>query len=785
MEKPYRPVFTDFSGGWSPSRSPGSLDPRQLRDLNNYVIGPRGEIMTRPALLRADTDAAPTEIFHLNIVNGEHTTDTWGLLIGINSGANDYFLLDTTGQTALTDIDSSASNDPYPNIRSLRYKKIYYTFGDGLSNAFSQTAVRADVDDETDFQQISIDAPGSGPTLAAAAGGALPAAVYYGVVTFYNSRTGCESVISATGTATTAAGNLQIAWTNIPVASGAGTGAAQVDSRRLWRTLPNQTNEYYLVGTLADNTTTVFTDNVAVQSMGSRVSIDSQLAVGASGGPCIWRERYWQPASISAVGYGTSINSVAYSKVGLVEQFASDAFLPVGTDDTSDVVSCAAGDDFLIVFKYVGLWRITGTGPSNFRVDKLKSPAGLADTYAYALGPSGIFFLGSDGYFYVTDGTSVRNISERLGKLNLHVGPSEEGPSPTQVQSIVFPSRNWFMTVVYVPAAAESPVGSTATVYVYDYKQDAWCYWEFDPENAAKPRPRCFNLGYNSVGRAPRLYIGVQADSAAYVYYLEDDLFESDHNHTDVYTTTGEGGLADVSISPARSIRTKDFDALDFGGAAGDAFIVSQVYVRIFWPTSIEDGSTPDTNWDLKFTFKLYGDTNTGVVVPPILSNTGTIRWSTEDRANGQWHAIGLSSQQHAVTSIGLEAVSVEGEAPRRHSITGIGFEVKFINRDYIQAGQMLTANLTADISGNVVSGAGGTVYLCPSDPDVPSQSTTADISGDYTFADLPIGEYLIIGTDAGNTSSGIIDVTLDGISLVGQDIILDIPDGSSGCPIA
>jgi len=863
-----------------------------LHDLNNYIIGPDGELMTRPPLLRAGTTIHPAQIYHLNITGGESTSDDWGLLVGDNGSGGSYFRFDDTSINQLTDVDSSATLTPYPNIKSFVYKDIFYVFGDGVSNQFTsiENVVRADVFDEKDFQAAGIDAPVGGPTVAPAAGGSLPDATYKCVVTFYNHRTGAESAPSPLATVTTLAPNSQIAWSAIPVASGAGTGAAQVDYRRLWRTLPNQVNEYYLVGTLIDNTTTVFADNVAVESMGSRVSLQSRAAFACLGSGTMWRERMWSPGVLASSSIGKDQTAMVYSQIGLIEDFMSDGFIVVGANDVSPLVTSEACDDFLLVFKKLSVWRVSGTGPSNFRIDRLRSPAGIADTYAVASGPPGTFFLGSDGYFYFTDGGSVTNISQQLGKLDLHVGlGSTDGPVATQVQSVLWPSRNWFMTVVYAQApacsgtvhgiigdgtgpasgavgangwavlcsdddevkyevqangsgvwsipnvacgtynliirddagtayrlansaavvtngvntdtgtrtlntagvaptcpggAAPTAAGSISTIYVYDYVKHAWSYWNFDQTTPTKPRPRCLIIGYNSVGLSSRLYAGGQTDDAAFVNYFDDDLFLSANNATDIATEVG-GDLTDTYVAPARSIRTKDFDAKDFGGVAGDGFIITQVLVRIAWPTSIEDSNSPDSNWPLNLEFNLYGNVNLNTTVPALIAGPSSIAWSTEDRANDQWHAVGLSSQQQSVTSIGLEIVSAEGDAPRRHSITGIAFEVVFTNRNYIQAGQSLTSNITSTISGTVTGGAGGTVYLCPADPDVPSTSTVADGSGNYSFSGLVAGTYTIIGTNSGNTSSGvhIIEVEL-GVNVV-ENFILDIPSGSTGCPVA
>jgi hypothetical protein len=245
--------------------------------------------------------------------------------------------------------------------------------------------------------------------------------------------------------------------------------------------------------------------------------------------------------------------------------------------------------------------------------------------------------------------------------------------------------------------------------------------------------------------------------------------------------------ITDTDISPARSIRTKDFDAKDFGLEPGSAFIVRQVWVRVGWPVSITDNTTPDTNWPLEFTFKLHGDTNLDQATGSVLATTAALSWSSEDRANDQWHAVGLSSQEHATTSVGLEIVSVEGDAPRRHSITGIAFDVEGIKRNFIQPEQMLHDNITTSISGTVTGGENGTAYLCPSDPlNFADQRTVSiDEFGAYEFADINPGTYEIYVNNDGNTESDTAIVVVAFGDMLVEDFPTLTPGASPGCPIA
>lgn len=687
--------FTDFSGGWVPSRHASRMQDNELRDLKNYVVGPRGQLITRPPLRMTGSQVNPSQIMALGVHHGEATDGApWGCMI-VDDGTGFTYkgFDDTTNLINLTDRDANSSQTPKGPARIIRYKGIYYAL---FWSDFNTRAVeRIDPNDDDDFQIAGIQQPdfgGSGPTVAASAGGTLADATYQCAYTFYNPRTGIESVLSPITTVTTASPNSQISWSNINVAVDTpSTGYAQVRYRRLYRTLPDQTAEFYLVTTLADNTTTTYTDSVEPQNLGARI-LTSRSRFGNPnlsrlpeyGGFCMWRERLWMPITeVNPFGGGTLVTEyLTYSPPGLVETFELDALIPVGANESTPLMTCEGLDDRLIVFKGGSVWRLTGTSPSNFDMVQMTAPTGTPTPYANAKGAGKVFFFGSDGYVYFTDGVQVFNISERLGRLDL-IDSSDFSGTATEVHGVVWASRNTFLLSKY------NPTDRTSIVYAYDYVKDAWSYWTTGAtESDTVPTPRCWALGHDVTNFSNRLYVGAQRSSDAWVMTFEDDLYNFTENITD-QAPDDEGDPVDVS--PPRSIRTKDFSL--FG--AGEAFFVRQVYVKVEWDVSITSATVPDANYPLNLSFTLYADTNTDVVVPSILAGPVSVAWSTQDNMNGQWFAIGLSSQQWSTTSVGLGIASTAGEAPRRHAITGIAFDAVPLNRALAQPGVQFTANVT------------------------------------------------------------------------------------------
>jgi hypothetical protein len=121
-----------------------------------------------------------------------------------------------------------------------------------------------------DEAPVSVTAPGVGPTaalLSPTAAGVVEDGTHSYSVTFVtaNGET-TPSPASSIVTVVDQAVDGQVRLTGIPVSTQAG-----VTARRIYRTVAGNTGSRKLVGTLADNTTTVFTDNVADASLGATV----------------------------------------------------------------------------------------------------------------------------------------------------------------------------------------------------------------------------------------------------------------------------------------------------------------------------------------------------------------------------------------------------------------------------------------------------------------------------------------------------------------------------------
>ncbi len=145
-----------------------------------------------------------------------------------------------------------------------------YPFPSGMSPASGAWWVER-VDYPLLVPGSAIAAPGSAPTLAAAAGAGLGIGAYQYAVTLVTASG--ETIPGPVAGVTTTSGNQQVNLSSIPLgptpAPLSGTSASvTVLSRRLYRTIAGG-NGLLLLATLADNTTTSYLDSAADSALGA------------------------------------------------------------------------------------------------------------------------------------------------------------------------------------------------------------------------------------------------------------------------------------------------------------------------------------------------------------------------------------------------------------------------------------------------------------------------------------------------------------------------------------
>lgn len=112
-----------------------------------------------------------------------------------------------------------------------------------------------------------ITTPSSAATAADSGTGSvqgIDTGTYYYKVTFYSSYSGLESNVSASANATTPSDTYVVNLTSIPTSTD-----NSVTARKIYRTKLDDTTVYYLLTTIADNTTTIYEDSKDDTELGS------------------------------------------------------------------------------------------------------------------------------------------------------------------------------------------------------------------------------------------------------------------------------------------------------------------------------------------------------------------------------------------------------------------------------------------------------------------------------------------------------------------------------------
>lgn len=245
-------------------------------------------------------------------------------------------------------------------------------------------------------------APITAPTAATGAAGVLTGAYFYKVSFVYDSVTEHESSVYSVASNQVNPVSQQVGLTSVPLG---GTG---VTSRRIYRTKASVTSNplYYFVGTIADNTTTVFTDNVADAALSAvQAPTDNGIPPQA---------KYW--AMMKGRMYALNIASpivrrgrLQFSAISTTERNPDGTVSVHGRGpeiwpspyyiDIGDVNGVGNGlmvmGDTLVIFMGNEIHLLRDNGASDMNVWKAEGNVGcIAGGSVVDMGKLGIFFLG-------------------------------------------------------------------------------------------------------------------------------------------------------------------------------------------------------------------------------------------------------------------------------------------------------------------------------------------------------------------------------------------------------
>jgi hypothetical protein len=309
--------------------------------------------------------------------------------------------------------------------------------------------------DGTTATTYGIVAPSTGASVAAGAAG-TPSGTYEVRYTFYNGTTGHESSASATS------GTVTLASQILAVTSVDTSADAQVTARRIYvRNTATMTN-FYLAGTISDNTATTFNWNAAdstLVTLGPDTEENNPPPTGAK--VIAWHR------SRMFVSDGTTL---FYSKLGKPEAFDPDYFEYVNPQDGQEIKGLYSYGDTLLIFKDRATYGLFGIDPATWQIRLLWDGIGLVHHKTLRGWENTLWWWSTQGAMQMTNLGTPLNIGKSL------LAPSIAGEvlSTSEYSSFataVMPEEELVLFAALKPSADSS---FRHVIFPWNYRLNRW-----------------------------------------------------------------------------------------------------------------------------------------------------------------------------------------------------------------------------------------------------------------------------------------------------------------------
>lgn len=555
-----------FDGGLNTKYERSIIPDNESPDCLNVVFT-RGAVETRQgstAVVATGLASAPIDgLYTRHDSDGSET-----MVVFCNAKA---YTLNTNSFVSITSADSVFTAGQ--RIASTEYEDHIF-FGNGGAVPYKWNG--------TDFTRHGVYPPTTTMSVVSAGAGVL-SGTYSWKVTFVNS----QLVESNGGPATTfTVAAKAVTLTSIPT----GLPSFGVAQRYIYRTVTSGIT-YMRVATLANNTTSSFTDNVSDASLTTNMPTDNGV-----------------PPNYNTIVYhqnrlfcndAANPNFIYYSELNEPYTFGALNFVRIG-DASGDIVrGLAVYENSIMVFCDKSQWLIymPDTNPANWKPVRIKSPFGCRSPYSPVMYDNKILFAAVQNSKFVgfaaISGTTVESSATFLtvSTVGSLLKSDRIEPDMFQLQeaylnnlsSIVYKNRV-YSTVTYTSSATQND-----RIYVMDFsienlsknQKEAWVPWT----GIRASQFTIYNGGLyagSSIadGRVLMLEDGTYNDSGSainsYFYTKEFSGFKQDINYfkdfrfanllvenTGDYTMdviyradsdAGAGNLSEVSLNPGGSL---------------------------------------------------------------------------------------------------------------------------------------------------------------------------------------------------------------------------------------
>jgi hypothetical protein len=415
---------------------PENIKDQEFQTLDNWFVKD-GILYPREGTTRVSGLAYSTKLTGIFFFSPSY--DDYQVIVG---GTNAICILDGSQITALPSTSSTTIATSTRLWQGKQYKDTLYLVRPDLGVLFRC--------DGTQVNDAGIAAPSVAPSGTEGAAGALAAGDYVFVYTYYNSVTGAESDPSPASTVLTIAASKKINYTAIATSAN-----AQVNARKIYRSLVGQAGEWFHVVTILDNVTTTYTgDNVVLDDMGLPAEQTNAIPPTGITGMEIHQERLWL----------TDGRYLYFSELGLPESFNGTSILNINADDGYTITGLVSFGEILLVMKQNAVYFISGSDEQSFSKRVLHDKNGCVSSLSTAVAENLCFWYGGDN-FYMTDGSKVVAIgTTEVRDIVEDIDPTYY----TRIQGMTYPKEGWYM------AGIPNASGAITQWIAYNYRSGDW-----------------------------------------------------------------------------------------------------------------------------------------------------------------------------------------------------------------------------------------------------------------------------------------------------------------------
>lgn len=388
-----------LDGGYNSKESPSRIGPYDSPDCLNVVFDKRGAVSTRLGSAQWNTTAIGTFAIDGGI--------SYNQTMIVFANGNMYRASGPSGTTFTLVTQSSGKFAAGTPVAAVVYQNVLFC-SDGTNGPWKYTG-------SENFYNMGIDIP-SAPTGASlvTVGPLIQPGTYYYAISYLNTQVVEGQMGSASAgvilTATSAVG-----LTAVPTGS---TSLAGISNRFVYRA-DAASGPFRKVGTIADNTTTTFTDNTIVGGEGKSPVLDGTKPT-VFNTIALHNERLF---------FDDASNKTLLRWTDFTIPYISEAenFEPINNGDGENILAIASQDNFLTVFKVnksVSIHTLDPSDASTWLKKDLPANLGIVSPRAFARIPNGILFVGRrnnriTGVHFLTGEQVVESADGKLRSLTI------------------------------------------------------------------------------------------------------------------------------------------------------------------------------------------------------------------------------------------------------------------------------------------------------------------------------------------------------------------------------